>query len=201
VRLKLTPEEQAQLASARPVDPQAHEAYLRGTFFLSQSTYDGVEKGMTLLHEAVTRDPSHPLPYAHLAAGYATLGHGLSPPPDAFSRARAAALRALELDDGVALAHTVLGELILYGERTWDWSAAEQSFRRATELNPTLARAHAHYAWYLVLFGRWEEALASMRRARKVDPWRPSGPRGKGGSTGQRIAPTTRFARFVCRWS
>jgi eukaryotic-like serine/threonine-protein kinase len=180
VRLQLTPEEQMRLTRARPVDPEAHEAYLKGMFFLNQSTPDGVKRGMALLHEAVAKDPAHPLPYAHLAAGYATLGHGLSPPPDAFARARAAALKALELDDSVALAHTVLGELILYGERTWDWPAAERSFRRAIDVNPTLARAHAHYSWYLVLFDRWEEAFASMRRAREVDPLAPLWPAWEG---------------------
>lgn len=176
VRLQLTPAEQERLGRARPVDPEAYEAYLRGMFFLNQSTPEGVDKGLPLLHAAVAKDPTHPLPYAHLAAGYATLGHGPSPPPDAFARARAAALQALQLDDGVAQAHAVLAELILYGDRTWDWRAAENAFRRAIELNPTLARAHAHYAWYLVLFDRWDEAFASMRRAQEVDPLTPLWP-------------------------
>jgi TolB-like protein/Flp pilus assembly protein TadD len=173
VQSRLTPEEERQLARARSVDPEAHEAYLRGMYFLNQATPEGIERGLALLHDAVDRDPSHALPYAHLAAGYATLGHGPSPPPDTFERARAAAATALELDDNVALAHAVSAELILYAERTWDWPAAERAFRRAIELNPTLARAHAHYAYYLVLFDRWEEALASMRRAQEADPLTP----------------------------
>ena len=176
VRLQLTPDEQARLTRARPVNPEAHEAYLRGMFFVNQGTPDGIKKGLALLHEAVAKDPAHPQPYAHLAAGYSTLGHRPSPPPDAFTRARAAALNALQLDESVADAHAVLGELILYGERSWDWPAAERSFERAVELNPALPRAHAHYAWHLALFDRWDEALASMRRAEEVDPLTPLWP-------------------------
>lgn len=176
VRLQLTPEEKARLSRARPVDPEAYEAYLRGMFHLNQLTPEGVEKGLALLQTAVAKDPGHPLPYAQLAIGYAALGHGPSPPPDAFARARAAALQALALDDTVAQAHEVLAELTMYDERTWDWPAAERGFRRALELNPALAQAYAHYGWYLVLFDRFDEALASVRRAQEVDPLSPTWP-------------------------
>jgi TolB-like protein/Tfp pilus assembly protein PilF len=170
VQLQLTPEEQARLARVRPVDPEAYDAYLRGAFLVEQSTPEDVSRGLALLHEAVAKDPSHPLPYAHLAAGYSTLGHGPSPPPDAFERARAAALKALELDDSVALAHTVRAELIMYAERTWDWPAAERALQQAIRYNSTLSRAHGHYAWYLMLFDRADEAMTSIRRAQEADP-------------------------------
>jgi eukaryotic-like serine/threonine-protein kinase len=176
VRVQLTPDERQRLARARPVNPEAHEAYLRGMFLVNQANPDQVSKGLALLHDAVDKDPGHALPYAYLAAGYSTLGHAPSPPPDAFGRARAAALKALELDETVADAHAILGELILYGERTWDWPAAQRSFQRAIELNPELPRAHAHYAWYLALFDRWDEAIASIRRAEEVDPLTPLWP-------------------------
>jgi TolB-like protein/tetratricopeptide (TPR) repeat protein len=176
VRVQLTPDEQQRLARARPVNPQAHEAFLRGMFLVNQQNPDQVRKGLALLHDAVDKDPGHALPYAYLAAGYSAIGHAPSPPPDAFAQARAAALRALELDETVADAHAVLGELILYGERTWDWPAAERAFQRAIELNPELPRAHAHYAWYLALFDHWDESIASMRRAEEVDPLTPLWP-------------------------
>jgi TolB-like protein/Tfp pilus assembly protein PilF len=176
VRLQLTPEEKARLALARPVDPEAYEAYLRGTFHLNQLTPDSVEKGLSLLQDAVARDPGHPLPYAQLASGYAALGHGPSPPPDAFAQARAAALKALALDDTVAQAHEVLAEITMYDERTWDWPAAERAFRRVLELDPALAQAHAHYGWYLVLFDRYDEAIASVKRAQEIDPLNPTWP-------------------------
>jgi TolB-like protein/Tfp pilus assembly protein PilF/predicted Ser/Thr protein kinase len=176
VRVQLTPDEQQRLARARPVNPQAHEAFLRGMFLVNQQNPDQVKKGLALLHDAVDKDPGHALPYAYLAAGYSSIGHAPSPPPDAFAQARAAALRALELDETVADAHAVLGELILYGERTWDWPAAERAFQRAIELNPELPRAHAHYGWYLALFDQWDESIASMRRAEEVDPLTPLWP-------------------------
>jgi tetratricopeptide (TPR) repeat protein len=176
VRVQLTPEEQQRLARARPVNPQAHEAFLRGMFLVNQQNPDQVGKGLALLHDAVDRDPGHALPYAYLAAGYSAIGHAPASPPDAFAQARAAALKALELDESVADAHAVLGELILYGERTWDWPAAERAFQRAIELNPELPRAHAHYAWYLALFDRWDESIASIRRAEEVDPLTPLWP-------------------------
>jgi tetratricopeptide (TPR) repeat protein len=180
VRVQLTPEEQQRLTRSRPVNPEAHEAYLRGMFFVNRGGPDGVKKGLALLHDAVEKDPQHPLPYAYLAAGYSSLGHQPSPPPDAFARARALALKALELDETVADAHAVLGELVLYGERSWDWPAAERAFQRAIELNPGLPRAHAHYAWYHALFDRWDDALASMRRAEEVDPLTPLWPAWRG---------------------
>jgi TolB-like protein/predicted Ser/Thr protein kinase len=176
VRVQLTPDEEQRLARARPVNPQAHELFLRGMFLVNQQNPDQVRKGLALLHEAVDKDPEHAVPYAYLAAGYASIGHAPMPPPDAFAQARSAALKALELDETIADAHAVLGELILYGERTWDWPAAERAFQRAIELNPELPRAHAHYAWYLALFDQWDESIASMRRAEEVDPLTPLWP-------------------------
>jgi TolB-like protein/Tfp pilus assembly protein PilF len=180
VRLQLTPEEQARLARARPVNPEAYEAYLKGMFFLNQVTPEGTKRGLALLHDAVEKEPTNALPYAHLAIGYATLGHGPSPPADAFARARAAAMKALELDDSIAEAHQVLAQLTMYDERTWDWPAVERGLLRAMELNPALPASHAHYAWYVVLFDRWEEGFASMKRARAVDPLAPLWPAWQG---------------------
>jgi TolB-like protein/tRNA A-37 threonylcarbamoyl transferase component Bud32/Tfp pilus assembly protein PilF len=180
VRLQLTPEEQARFARARPVNPAAYEAYLKGMFYLNQVTPEGTKKGLALLHEAVEKDPTNALPYAHLAIGYATLGHGPSPPPDAFARARAAALKAVEIDDSVAQAHQVLAQLTMYDDRSWDWPAAKRGLQRAIELNPSLPDSHAHYAWYVVLFDHWEEGFASMRRAQEVDPLAPLWPAWQG---------------------
>jgi adenylate cyclase len=172
IEIALTPEEAARLASSRPVDPEAYEAYLRGTFHLHQMSPEGIEKGLAYLHEAVEKDPGSPLPYAGLARGFSLLAsHSPDPPPDAFQRAQAAYRRALELDPTIAEAHAAVAERKLYLER--DWEGAEQSFRRAIELNPSLPGAHAHYAWYLNLFDRQEEAVAEMRRAIQVDPLTP----------------------------
>ena len=109
--------------------------------------------------------------YAGLALGYATLGHGLAPPPDAWPRARAAAQRALILDSTLAEGHAALADVKLYYE--WDWDGAEQAFKRAMELNSSLAMNHYHYAWYHALFGRLDEAIAEHKRAQALDPLRP----------------------------
>ena len=172
IAIALTPAEEARLASTRPVDPAAYEAYLRGAYHLHQLTPEGIELGLEYLHEAVAEDPGNPLPYAALARGYSLLAsHTPDPPPDAFQRAQAAYERALELDPDIAEAHGAIAERKLYLER--DWEGAEESFRRALELNPSLPGARAHYAWYLNLFDRNDEAVAEMRRAVQVDPLTP----------------------------
>ncbi len=126
---------------------------------------------MAYLHQAIEKDPADPLAYAGLAGGYNIIGHGPAPSPDALPRAKAAALKALELDETLAEAHAALAEVKLYYD--WDWAGAEQAFQRALELNPNLAEAHGHYAWYLVLLGRLDEALAETKRARELDPLAP----------------------------
>jgi len=180
ISVKLEPPDELRLARASAVNPEAYEAYLRGTYYLNQATPEGVTKGLALLNEAVEKDPTSPLPYAYLALGYATLGHGPSPPPDAFDRARAAAKKALELDETVAEAHQVLALLTMYDDKTWDWPAAERGLKRSLELNPALPASHAHYAWYVVLFDRWDEGYASMKRAQEIDPLAPLWPAWQG---------------------
>jgi TolB-like protein/Flp pilus assembly protein TadD len=172
IKVTLTPQEQTRLAASRRVNPQTYEAYLRGMFHLNQFTPEGFEKGLAYLHEAVTKDPDDPLANAGLALGFSLVAsHSPTPPPNAFEQAKAAAVRALELDETLAEAHGALAEIKLY--RDWDWGGAERAFRRALELNSSLAPAHAHYAWYLNLMGRQEEAIAEMKRAQQVDPLTP----------------------------
>jgi tetratricopeptide (TPR) repeat protein len=172
IEIALTPAEAARLTSARPVDPVAYEAYLRGNFSINQMTPEGFERGLALLQEAVERDPENPLPYAGLARGWSLLAsHTPDPPPTAFDRARDAYNRAIELDPDFAEAHAAVAERKLYLEN--DWEGAEAAFRRALELNPSLPGTHAHYAWFLNLFDRQDEALAEMERAVEVDPLTP----------------------------
>ncbi|MGH7477645.1 MAG: tetratricopeptide repeat protein [Longimicrobiales bacterium] len=172
IEVALTPEERARLAANRPVDPEAYEAYLRGTFHLNRLTADGIERGLAYLHDAVEADPASALAYAGLALGYSLVAsHTPSPPPDAFERAQAAYERALELDETLAEAHGALAEKRLY--RDWDWAGAERSFERALDLNPNLPRTLAHYAWLLTLTSSYEEAGATLRRAQLVDPLTP----------------------------
>jgi tetratricopeptide (TPR) repeat protein len=168
VGLQLTPEEKARLASARPVDPEAYAAYTKGRFYLNKPTPEEYAKGLTYMQQAIDKDPTNPLPYAALALGYCLIGHGTNPPPDAFARAKAAALKAEELGGTLAETAAALGQIKLFVE--WDWAGAEKDLRQAIALNPSLPEAQRMYSWYLLLIGRGDEAIATMKRAIEVDP-------------------------------
>jgi TolB-like protein/Tfp pilus assembly protein PilF/predicted Ser/Thr protein kinase len=172
IQFQLTPQEQVRLASARPVNPEAYELYLKGQFYVNKFTPEEFQRGVAYLHQAVGKDPTEPLAYAGLALAYAEGGHMLvAPPQEAFPQARAAALKALELDDTLAEAYTALAMYVQY--YSWDWPAAEQAFRRALELNPNFAQAHQHHGWYLRALGHPEEAVAELKRAKELDPLKP----------------------------
>jgi len=171
IKVAVTSTEETRLASARRVNPETYEAYLKGMFYLNKFTPEGTEKGLNYFHQAIEKDPADPLPYAGLALGYCIIGHGPAPSPEALPRAKAAALKALELDNTLAEAHAALAEVKLYYD--WDWAGAEKDLQRALELKPNLADAHVQYAWYLVLLGRLDEGLAEMKRAQELDPLAP----------------------------
>jgi len=171
IRIELTPDEQSRLQSARTVNAEVYETYLKGMFHLNQYTPEGIEKGLAYLHQAVDLDPDDPLAYAGLAQGYTMIGHGASPPPDAFFRARVAAVKALELDPLFPEAHAAMAEIQLYYD--WDWDGARRSFQRALQLSPNLAMARAHYAWHEQLMGNIDEALDHMARAQQIAPVTP----------------------------
>jgi len=169
-RVPLTPEQKDSLLNVRPVNPEVYEVYTRGMFYVSQNTEESFEKGIGILHQAVAIDPAEPLAYIGLAEGYITKGHGGGDREEAFQRARAAAEQALKLDPDRAEAVAVLADVALYYE--WDWEKAERLFRRALELNSSLAMTHYHYAWYLALFDRLDEAIIEHKAARDLDPLR-----------------------------
>ena len=168
VKLRLTSEEKSRLATARPVDPEAYAAYTKGRFYLNKSTPEEYQKGLDYMQQAIDKDPTNPLPYAALALGYCLIGHGTSPPPDAFIKAKAAALKAEELGGALAETEAALGQIKLFEE--WDWAGAEKDLRHAIALNPSLPEAQRMYSWYLLLVGRTDEAIAAMKRAVEVDP-------------------------------
>ena len=172
IRIQLSPQEKAQLSQARPVNPEAYEAYLKGRFYLNKLTPEGFQKGIAYLQQAVEKDPTNPLPYAGLALGYSLIGHEAM--PDAFARAKAAALKAKELGGELAETEEALAENALYSE--WDYEHAAQGFKRAMALNPNLPEAHVHYSWYLAMFGRRDDAYAEMKRAIELDPLTPLWP-------------------------
>jgi TolB-like protein/DNA-binding winged helix-turn-helix (wHTH) protein/Tfp pilus assembly protein PilF len=170
IKIQVTPEEKTRLASARPVNLEAHEAYLKGRFYLNQRTEKGFQQSVRYFYEATQKDPNYPLGYAGLADSYILLGeYSLLPAKEAFAKARAATTKALELDDSLAEAHNALAAVKV--DYDWDWSGAEREFRRAIELNPGYATAHQWYAELLSQIGRHEEALAEIKLAEQLDPF------------------------------
>src|SRR5438552_2878190 len=171
IRIELTPKEQAVLKNAKVVNPEAYEAYLKGRYFWNKRTADGLKKAIDYFNQAIEKDPNYAQAYTGLADSYALLGdweYGILAPKEAFPRAKAAATKALALDNTLGEAHTSLAfSLDLFD---WDWASAEREFRRAIELNPGYATAHHWYAWHLSEMGRNREAIAEMRKAQNLDP-------------------------------
>jgi len=171
IDLKLTPQQQARLARARPVDPRAYEFYLKGRYFWNKRSEEGYTRAIDYFEQAIARDPAYARAYAGLADAYALLGsmpNAELPRSEAMPRARAAALKAIELDEGLADAHTSLAFVLMHFD--WDWPAAQREFARALELNPGYATAHHWYAFWLMAQGRAEEALLEIRVAQRLDP-------------------------------
>ena len=167
--VKLTGQEQSLLAKRHTENAEAYELYLKGRYHLNRLTDDGFVKGREYFQQAIDRDPNYALAYAGLADSYNRLsGFNTLAPNVGFPKARAAAVRALELDDRLAEAHTILGSVNLFYD--WDWPGAERGFKRAIDVNPGYADAHQMYGYYLVAMQRYDEALNEMRRAQDLDP-------------------------------
>jgi TolB-like protein/lipoprotein NlpI len=170
VDLSLAAGERERFVAPRPVDPAAHEAYLRGNFHWSRLTCRGYLKAQTYFEEAVSRDPDFPRAYSGLSDSYFNLAEwGCLPKREEnFVKSRTAALRALELDPGSSTAHATLGELALYHD--WNWPEAESQFKQAIELDHNDAVTHTDYSIFLIAMGRSDEAFAEMNLARQLDP-------------------------------
>jgi TolB-like protein/DNA-binding winged helix-turn-helix (wHTH) protein/Tfp pilus assembly protein PilF len=154
--------------SARTVQPDAYEAYLKGRYFWNQRTEAGLNKSIEFFQDAITRDPAFAAAYAGLAGSYSLLGSESLPPEVARAKARAAASKALELDPASAEGHAELGLIEFYYD--WNWQQAEQEFQRAIELNPSYATTHQWYSHYLRAMGRLPEALQQAQQAQQSDP-------------------------------
>ena len=170
IRVKLTPEERTRLTDARPVNPEAHDDYLRGRFWWSKRTAEGEWKGLDYFQKAIAKEPKYALAYAGVADSYVVLGHhGRLAPREALPKAKQAAMKALELDSSLAEAHTSLATVKLAYD--WDWPGAENEFKDALALNPNYSTAHHWYSHYLVPMGRLDEAIKELERARELDPF------------------------------
>ena len=170
LKVKLTPQEEIRLASTRQVDREAHDAYLRGQYYGNRLTEEAQKKSIEYLEMAVRLDPNYGLAHARLAQSYGTLGgvFGFLSPREYYPRSRAAAIKALEIDNTLAEAHVSLAEATL--KHDWNWPQAEREYRRAIELNPSYAEAHLGYGTYLESLSRFDEAIAERKRAFELDP-------------------------------
>ena len=175
IKVELTPGEQAHLASARPLNPEAYERYLKGRFLLSQwGAQENIRKAIGYFEEAVQKEPTYAAAHAATAFGYLQLGAALVeavPPREILPKARAAALKALELDETSSEAYEVLGWIALAYD--WDWEGAERAFRRAIELNPSYPPPYMWLSQSLNVASQHKEALALIRRAQQLDPLSP----------------------------
>jgi len=168
IKIAVTPEEETRLADARPVNPEAYEAYLKGHYSWKQPSFaaEGFKRAVEYFEQAIEIDPEYALAYAGLADVYWKTD--ALPPEVAKPKAKAYVMKALELDDTLAQAHDSLGMVRFYLD--WDWSGTEEAFKRAIALNPSFAGAHQGYSKYLTSMGRHDESIAETKRARELDP-------------------------------
>jgi len=166
IKITVTPEERRRLTTSQPVNAEAHELYLKGTFYNDKWTKEGFERGIEYFDQSLGKDPKNALAYAGLAVAYG--GLGIYGDIAAYPKQKASSLKALEIDATLADAHNTLA----WAKFTYDWdtASAEQEFRRAIELNPSDARAHAWYGIFLAMRGRIEESLREVKRTRELDP-------------------------------
>jgi tetratricopeptide (TPR) repeat protein len=169
IRLQLTPEQQTTFKGQRFLNPEAQDAYLRGHYFAQQGTNDDLQKAITYFNQAIQMEPSKAAPYAGLASAYIDLGHRMFlGPQQAFPQAKAAALKALALDDASEEAHTAMANIkFLYD---WDFPAAEKEFQIALQLNPNSVDAQSSYAGFLNAMGHSDDAIARIQQALQLDP-------------------------------
>ena len=159
----------ARRTNARPVNPEAYDLYLKGRYYWNQRTPTGFWKGIESFQQAIEKDPSYARAYVGLADCYILLGpNDILPAKQVYPLAKAAALRALQLDDTLSEAHASLGFVMLLYD--WNPAQAEKEFQRAIDLDPNYPTAHHWYAYDLVAMKRSEEAVAEIRRAVELDP-------------------------------
>jgi len=168
IQVKLAPPYGGRSTNKYAPNPEAYELYLKGRFYLNQRTFAEIDKSTECFQGSIEKDPGFALAYAELADSY--IANAIRSSQNFYPKAKAAASRALELDDDLAEAHAALGAE--KADFEYDWQGAEQEFKRAIELNPNYAEAHFRYAWtYLTPQGESEQAIAEMKKALELDPF------------------------------
>ena len=171
LRLRLSGEDKQRLAKRETTDAEAYQFYLKGRYFWNKRGADGLRKAIAQFQQALDRDPDFALGYIGLADCYLLLeGYAGMPASETLPKAKAAADRALQLDDSLAEAHTSSASTY---ERMWRWAEAEEEFKRAISLNPNYPTAHQWYAGYLQTKRQFDSALREAKRAQELDPLSP----------------------------
>jgi adenylate cyclase len=166
LRIKLSPEEKAQIRKKPTENMEAYNLYVQGRWFWNKRTPSGFQKAVEYFQKAIEIDPNYALAYAGMADSYILLAAGW--PGLSYPKAKKAALKALEIDSMLAEAHASLGYLKFSYD--YDWEGSEKEFKRSIELNPNYATAHHWYPYLLILLGRFAEAIGEIRRALELDP-------------------------------
>lgn len=169
LELKLTVQDQIRLSKRYTANTEAYNLYLRGRYFWNRYDKEWVLKSIEAFEEAIAIDASYALAYTGIADAYFRLSNIHSSPREVLPKAKAAALKAVEIDNELAEAHSSLGMLRVYYDH--DWTAAEREFNRALEINPYLVLGHQRYGTYLKLLGRFDESMAHYKQALELDPF------------------------------
>jgi serine/threonine-protein kinase len=171
LRLRLSGAERQQLARRDTANPEAYQLYLKGRYYWNKRTAEGLKRAIEQFQQATDKDPNYALAYVGLADCYLVLEqYAGTPTSETLPKARAAVLRALQIDDSLAEAHASLAQAY---KHSWQFEEAGKEFKRAIELNPNYPTAHHWYSQYLVTMGRLDEAVTEIKRAQQLDPLSP----------------------------
>jgi len=171
IRINLTPEDKERLAKNPSVSPEAYEDYLKGRYYWNKRSGDGFTKAIGYFEDATRKDPQYALAYAGLADCYGIIGatiYGTVPAEEAAPKAKAAAIRALEIDPSLAEAETSLATAKFNYD--WDWAGASEGFKQAIQMDPKYATAYQRYSLYSIAMGRFDDSFEQIKRARDLDP-------------------------------
>jgi len=168
INVQLTPQESVRLATAPQANPDAYQAYLLGRFHWNRGDKENLLSSIEYYEQALAKDPGNALAYAGIADSYSYLSGWYQRPREAMPKAKAAAVKALELNESLAAAHNSL--CYIQQSYDWDWDGAEKECRRAIQLNPSFADAHDNYATLLAYVGRVKESAEELKRAEELDP-------------------------------
>ena len=170
--MELLPSQRAGLTNTREVNPEAYQTYLLGRYELRKQSREGIEKAIEYFQQTIRKDPRDARAQAALSEAYWAGSTYYVAPLDVMPKAKAAALRSLELDENLADAHVSLANVLLFFD--WDWPGSETEYRRALALNPSLPDAQMGYADYLATLGKFDDSISHVREAYALDPVSPS---------------------------